>query len=69
MGIEDKLKRMSGLEGRESNENNIKIDREKVCIKVEINWCYQIKKNKQTNRKGKFLFIKLDHMRIDFIVW
>lgn len=37
MGIEDKLKRMSGLEGRESNENNIKIDREKVCIKVEIN--------------------------------
>ena len=37
MGIEDKLKRMSGLEGRENNENNLKIDREKVCIKlVEI---------------------------------
>lgn len=36
MGIEDKLKRLSGLEAKEShrkenNENNTKIDREKTC--------------------------------------
>ena len=36
MGIEDKLKRMSGLEGRENNENNLKIDREKVLSLIHI---------------------------------
>lgn len=46
MGIEDKLKRLSGLEAKEShrkenNENNTKIDREKVKLNLFVD-CFMI---------------------------